>query len=99
MHVGWEDVAAHTGGEMVAGTLIARISGKHVVLGQQRGTQFDFTPLGAQIAEELAESKIKAAVASAKPKRASAPKDEAAASDNVAIKVEPQPQELDLDLE
>lgn len=74
--VTWEDVAKYTGAEMVAGDLIlTRTPADRAVLGRMRGTQFDFTEEGAEIAQRLQNKGRSEAIADAdadaddKPKR------------------------------
>lgn len=70
--ISYEELAKATGGEMCGGDLIARIDGKHVVLGRKRGLVFNLTAEGEEVAANLVAAPAKPAKAEKPAKAAKA---------------------------
>lgn len=76
MTITYEDLLAATGGEMCGGDLLARIDDKVVVLGRKRGSVFNLTPAGEEIARTLEDKPANEPKAPKQPKAAKVPKPE-----------------------
>lgn len=54
MSVTYQDILEHVNGELVAGSLLARVDGRNEVLGLKAGNQFTLTARGEEVAAEIA---------------------------------------------